>query len=302
MNLFRSKADRDLEILSAYLDNALPTKDAARLELRLQDEPELLTQLAELRGTRRLLRDLPVLSVPRNFTLHPEDVGATIRPVNMPWMRWATTAVAFSFVFVLAADAFTTLGFGAARDAAAPQTESFAIQQDAPAEFEAAAEEELAVVEEEAVAEEADVPLELEATAPLAELPALTEPEADLLAEDVVVDAATADEEEPQAGFATTGEGAAGEAIAESEAAESGSDEVRALETTTAAATSTSEPAATITPTRTKLPSPVPTFAPPPTAQTSFGLRGVLRLFEYCLGALLIILLVVAFVRRRRTR
>ncbi len=279
MNLFRSKADRDLELLSAYLDNALPAKDAPHLELRLQDEPELRAQLAELRGTRRLLRELPVLPVPRNFTLRPEDVEAPIRSVGLPWMRWATAAVAFAFAFVLAADAFTTLGFSAARDTAAPQAESFVGQEQALAEPAVVAE-----VEEEVVAEEA------------------FREEAELLAEDVVVDAAPTEEEAPQAGFATTGEGAAGEAVAESEAAESSSDEVRALETTTAAATSTSEPAATITPTRTVLPSPVPTFAPPPTAQTSFGLRGVLRLFEYCLGALLIVLLVVAFVRRRRMR
>ena len=298
MSLFRSQVDRDLELLSAYLDNALPAKDAARLELRLQNEPELRTQLAELRATHRLLRELPVLPAPRNFTLRPEDVEAPIRPVGLQWMRWATAAVAFAFAFVLAADAFTTLGFGDAGGSAAPQAESIVIQQEAFAEPEEAdAALDRAMVEEETVIE-----TELETTAPVAELPAAAEPEAELLAEDVVVDAVSAEEEAPQVGFATTGEGAAGEAVAESEAAESSSDEVRALETTTAAATATSEPAATITPTRTQLPSPLPTFAPPLTAQASYGLRDVLRLFELCLSAVLIALLIVAFVRRRRTR
>lgn len=322
MNLFRSQADRDLELLSTYLDNALPAKDAARLEVRLQDEPELRIKLAELRGTRRLLLELPVLPVPRNFTLRPEDVGATIQPVNMPWMRWATAAVAFAFVFVLAADAFTTLGFGATRDSTAAQVETFLVREEALSEPEDA---DVAVVQQESLAEPAvAAEAEEEAVADetfeedaevfgLAELPAAAEPEAELRSEGVIVDAVPP-EEAPLAGFAT-GDVAAEEAVAESE---DGSAEVHALDTATAAATATPEPVATVTPTitqqppsvvtvaptssRTKQPSPVPTFAPPPIPQGSFDLRVVLRLFELCLGGVLIALLIVAFVRRRRTR
>ncbi|MFQ5408654.1 MAG: zf-HC2 domain-containing protein, partial [Anaerolineales bacterium] len=50
MRLFQSSADRDLELLSAYLDGALRPSEAARLERRLRAEPELQHALAELRA------------------------------------------------------------------------------------------------------------------------------------------------------------------------------------------------------------------------------------------------------------
>ena len=68
------KTTQELEQLSAYLDNALSTADRQGLETRLIREPELRVQLENLRVTRHLIRRLPHLKAPRNFTLSPDMV------------------------------------------------------------------------------------------------------------------------------------------------------------------------------------------------------------------------------------
>jgi len=67
----RPISNRDLELLSAYVDDALSAAARARLELRLDAEPELRAALDDLRETAQLLRAAPRLEVPRNFTLDP---------------------------------------------------------------------------------------------------------------------------------------------------------------------------------------------------------------------------------------
>ncbi len=61
----------DLDLLSSYLDNALPEAARANLEARLSAEPELRATLDSLRTTVRVLRAAPALRPPRNFTLDP---------------------------------------------------------------------------------------------------------------------------------------------------------------------------------------------------------------------------------------
>ena len=50
---------RDVELLSAYLDGQLKPSDSARLESRLKSEPELVSVMDDLRAARNLLRRLP---------------------------------------------------------------------------------------------------------------------------------------------------------------------------------------------------------------------------------------------------
>ena len=66
---------RDLELLSSYLDGQLNPSDAARLESRLKTEVQLASVLNDLRATRTLLRKLPARKAPRNFTLTRKMVG-----------------------------------------------------------------------------------------------------------------------------------------------------------------------------------------------------------------------------------
>ena len=64
----------DLELLSAYLDDALNAKERAALETRLQTDADLRRELARLRATVDLVKSLPTLSAPRDFTLTPRMV------------------------------------------------------------------------------------------------------------------------------------------------------------------------------------------------------------------------------------
>lgn len=66
---------RDLELLSAYLDGKLNPSDSARLEARLQSDPELASTLSDIRLARGILRKLPARKAPRNFTLTRKMVG-----------------------------------------------------------------------------------------------------------------------------------------------------------------------------------------------------------------------------------
>lgn len=87
---------RDLEQISAYLDGQLPPKERERLETRLLTEPELAETLEQLKRTRALLRALPKVHVPRNFTLSPQAVRP--RP-----------AQSFAFNFMRSVSAISTL-------------------------------------------------------------------------------------------------------------------------------------------------------------------------------------------------
>jgi hypothetical protein len=75
-------SDRDLELLSAYLDGELSDREKERLEQRLARESALRADLDDLRETVALVNDLPRLKAPRNFTLDPAVYG---RPV--PWWQ-----------------------------------------------------------------------------------------------------------------------------------------------------------------------------------------------------------------------
>ena len=96
---------RDVEKLSAYLDGQLKPSEAARLESRLQTEPELASILKDLRQTRSLLRQLPQRRAPRNFTLTPKMVGQKPpMPRAYPTFRFATVLATLLLFFTFAAN------------------------------------------------------------------------------------------------------------------------------------------------------------------------------------------------------
>lgn len=65
---------QDLELLSAYLDNMLNDAERSALEARLADDGVLRAELDGLRTTIALIKSLPTLKAPRNFTLTPAMV------------------------------------------------------------------------------------------------------------------------------------------------------------------------------------------------------------------------------------
>jgi anti-sigma factor RsiW len=61
---------RDLELLSSYLDGQLKPSDSARLQARLSSDPDLRAVLDDLRAARGLLRQLPMRkALPQLHTL-----------------------------------------------------------------------------------------------------------------------------------------------------------------------------------------------------------------------------------------
>src|SRR6185503_13223356 len=91
---------RDVELLSAYLDGQLKPSDSARLESRLKSEPELVSVMDDLRAALNLLRRLPQRRAPRNFTLTPKMVGQNPpMPRAYPLFRLATTLATLLLFF-----------------------------------------------------------------------------------------------------------------------------------------------------------------------------------------------------------
>jgi len=91
---------RDLELLSSYLDGQLSPSDSARLESRLKADAQLAAVLNDLRATRTLLRKLPARRAPRNFTLTRKMVGQNPPlPRAYPFFRFASALATLLFVF-----------------------------------------------------------------------------------------------------------------------------------------------------------------------------------------------------------
>ena len=91
---------RDLELLSSYLDGQLSPADASRLEARLLVEPDLRSVLRDLRSARSMLRQLPMRKAPRNFRLTPKMVGKNPPlPRAYPVFRF-TSALATFLLFI----------------------------------------------------------------------------------------------------------------------------------------------------------------------------------------------------------
>lgn len=100
----RPISPRDLEALSAFLDNQLPTKERNQLQARLLAEPDLTATLDDLRRTRALLQRAPKARAPRSFALRPEQVLARPRAALFNNLRWVSSVATVLLVLVVAGD------------------------------------------------------------------------------------------------------------------------------------------------------------------------------------------------------
>jgi hypothetical protein len=148
----------DVDTLSAYLDQQLPPAELTAIRAHLATCPECGRELAELRATVALLRELPQYAPRRSFQLGPEHArGAVRRGIGitgwferlvpaLPALRIATVAVAVLLVAVIAGDLVTNRGAApapmvqtgdqATERASAPESEPApapAVQAPAPA-------------------------------------------------------------------------------------------------------------------------------------------------------------------------
>ncbi|MGH2583093.1 MAG: anti-sigma factor family protein [Anaerolineales bacterium] len=74
---------RELEQISAYLDDRLSPREKSSVESRLDSEPKFAEAGQQLERTRALLRRIPQRRFPRNFTLTPQMLGLAARPMRM---------------------------------------------------------------------------------------------------------------------------------------------------------------------------------------------------------------------------
>jgi len=141
---------RDLELLSSYLDGQLSPSDVSRLEGRLKIDPQLISVLNDLRATRSLLRKLPKRRAPRNFTLTRKMVGLNPpMPKVYPIFRFASAIATLLLVFSFGLNSFARysaapLGIGGGMGGGGGADESYAA---APMEAPVAAAEESAAAE-----------------------------------------------------------------------------------------------------------------------------------------------------------
>lgn len=90
----------DTELLSAYIDGQLTIEERSALEARLLDDADLRQQLALLRATVDLIKELPQLQAPRNFTLTRRMVssGGSSRRIYAFSLLSAAAAIVLLFV------------------------------------------------------------------------------------------------------------------------------------------------------------------------------------------------------------
>jgi hypothetical protein len=91
---------RDLERVSAYLDNELSPGKKVVFEQRLNNEPALSRAVTELRTTRALLRRAAQRRVPRSFALRSESVLER-KQANGVRTRFNLVSAAATFLLVL---------------------------------------------------------------------------------------------------------------------------------------------------------------------------------------------------------
>lgn len=97
--------DRDLEILSAYIDGEISTKDREKLKTRLSEDAGLRKTLEELQSTRQVIRSLPSLRAPRNYFVSAEMVGQKETASRaFPVLRFASVLASVIFVLLFLGD------------------------------------------------------------------------------------------------------------------------------------------------------------------------------------------------------
>ncbi len=104
--------NRDWQKLSESLDDQLNPNERKILEGRLKQNPDLRQALDELRVSRLIMRSMPRIKAPRNFTLDASmvDVQARASKGIIPTGIWSMASVfaVLLLLFFLAGDFFTT--------------------------------------------------------------------------------------------------------------------------------------------------------------------------------------------------
>jgi len=109
-NLTKTEAEKQQEMLSAYLDNALTPAEREKFEAQLSSDTTLRASLEQQRQIKENVGQLPRLRAPRNFTLDPAAYG---RPASdtafrlYPVMQGATALAAVLLIFLFSLQFFS---------------------------------------------------------------------------------------------------------------------------------------------------------------------------------------------------
>jgi hypothetical protein len=118
---------KQYQLLSDYLDERCSPRDKARVESSLESDPELRKTLAEFQRCRKMLRAIPQVRAPRNFTLSPSMVPQKPQRFFLaPALNYAALVAVAMFVFLFAGSRLVPL---ATARSAAPE----AMMMSAPA-------------------------------------------------------------------------------------------------------------------------------------------------------------------------
>jgi hypothetical protein len=120
--------DRDILLISAYLDGRLSPAENAPVKARIESDPLFQRTYQEMAYTRRLLKALPQKRAPHNFTLSAAQVPASRR---VPWLQPALSFVSIAAALLLVVVFSSTFLFGGSRSAApvalAPQAAEMSV-------------------------------------------------------------------------------------------------------------------------------------------------------------------------------
>ena len=104
-------SSKDLELLSAYIDGELKSRQRIQLQARLHEEPLLDKTLLNLQQTKKILQAAPKLKSPRNFTLTSEMVGESRASLKQFFrFRMVTAVASFLLILVLVGDYLSVPG------------------------------------------------------------------------------------------------------------------------------------------------------------------------------------------------
>ena len=110
-NLTKSAAEKQQELLTAYVDGELTPAERQRFEQMMAGDEMLRAEMERQRLFKRAIQELPRVAAPRNFILNPADYRAPApqRAVQLyPALRAATALAALFLVVIVGTSLFSS--------------------------------------------------------------------------------------------------------------------------------------------------------------------------------------------------
>jgi len=110
-NLTKSDKERRQELLAAYLDDSLSSRDRIRFEQMLHEDEELRDDLQRQLVIKDAVSNLPRIRAPRSFVLDPTKYGRPASQISFqlyPALRVATVFAMFIFIALVSIDVFVS--------------------------------------------------------------------------------------------------------------------------------------------------------------------------------------------------